>query len=158
LQINETYILFRQKKTGKIAAPALNPIAKMIIMRNSVVDIEDGKRRLTPHRRVVQTINRRIKAIAKEHGIKKNLSTHVGRHSFAMLLSDMGIPEGIRAIQLGHNPMGNTQKYGRSSDYEFASRLVLRGFQRAIESKATTYEEWLMDINPTFKDVYSKAI
>lgn len=158
LQINETHILFRQKKTGKVAAPALNPIAKSIIMRNSVVDIEDGRRKFVPHRRKIQTINRRLKDIAEAHGIKKNLSTHIGRHSYAKLLADLGIPEGVRAIQLGHKPVGNTQRYGLSSDYEFASQLVLKAFQRAMESKAKTYEQWLMDINPIYRDIYSKAV
>jgi|SRR6267142_2282161 len=158
LQINKTYIQFVQKKTGKVAAPALNPLAKSIIDRNSIVDIEDGKRKFIPHRRAIQSINRRLKSIAKTHGIKKNLSTHIGRHSFAKLLSDLGIPENIRALQLGHSPLSNTQMYGRSADYEFASRLVLTAVKRAIESKAETYEEWLSDMSPMYKEFYSKAV
>lgn len=157
LVINETHILFRQKKTGRVAAPALNPLAKAIIERNSVLDIDDGRRKFVPHRRAVQSINRKLKTIASNHGIRKNLSTHIGRHSYAMLLGDLGVPENIRAIQLGHSPIGNTQMYGRSSDYEFASRIVLAAFRRAMASKGRTYEEWLMEMNPMLSEVYAVA-
>jgi integrase len=157
LRVNDNHIVLIQRKTGKISAPALNPLAKSILQRNSVRTI-DGALQFSAHRRAIQTINRRLKTIAEKHGINKNLSTHIGRHSFAKLLSDLGIPENIRAIQLGHSPISNTQIYGRSTDYEFASRFVLMAFKRAMESKAVTYEDWLMDINPTFRDIYSKAI
>ena len=157
LKIGSTYILLRQKKTGKITAPALNPIAKEIVIRNSTKNIETGELIFHPHRRAIQTVNRRLKAIAKKHGIKKNLSTHIGRHSYARLLSDLGIPEYIRAIQLGHSPITNTQIYGRSNDYEFASQFVLAAFNRAMASNAKTHEEWFMDVNPTLKEACSKA-
>jgi len=42
LKINDTYIMLLQKKTGKIAAPALNPLAKVILERNSVKNSDVG--------------------------------------------------------------------------------------------------------------------
>ena len=157
LKFYPTYILLIQKKTGSIAAPSLNPLAKTILSRNCIRRI-DGTVEFVPYKVAVQSINRRVKAIAKKYGIQKNLSTHIGRHSYSKLLSDLGIPENYRAMQLGHQPISNTQMYGRSSDYEFASQLVLKAFKRAIASSAETYDEWLMDVNPVFKDILSQAV
>lgn len=61
-------------------------------------------------------INVRLKKIAKKAGISKNISTHIGRHTFATLLLTKGAP--ITTIQslLGHRDPKITQIYAKVID------------------------------------------
>lgn len=48
-----------------------------------------------------QKCNEKLKAIAAIAGIKKNISTHTGRHSFGYLCAANGLPESTTAALLG---------------------------------------------------------
>lgn len=54
--------------------------------------------------------NRSLKEIAKKAGIAKNISNKTGRHSFADLLADMGLPETHMKKMLGHKKDSNATK------------------------------------------------
>ncbi len=61
-------------------------------------------------------INKQLKRVAQKAGIKKNITTHVGRHSFATLLLTKGA--GIYDVQelLGHHDVKVTQVYANMVD------------------------------------------
>ena len=58
-------------------------------------------------------VNKRIKKVAKICGIKKRISFHVSRHSFAVLALNYGMPiESVSKI-LGHTDIATTQIYAK---------------------------------------------
>ena len=58
-------------------------------------------------------VNKRIKKVAKMCGIKKRISFHVSRHSFAVLALNYGMPiESVSKI-LGHTDIATTQIYAK---------------------------------------------
>ncbi len=58
-------------------------------------------------------VNKRIKKVAKMCGIKKRISFHVSRHSFAVLALNYGMPiESVSKI-LGHTVIATTQIYAK---------------------------------------------
>lgn len=60
-------------------------------------------------------INKRLKRIAVKAGIKKNLSTHVGRHSFATMLISGNINLAVIKELLGHSDVKITQVYAKAT-------------------------------------------
>lgn len=58
-----------------------------------------------------QDFNRWLKHIAVLAGITKNLTAHVGRHSFGGFLSDAGIDKEIAQQMLGHRDRKSTDIY-----------------------------------------------
>ena len=61
-------------------------------------------------------INKQLKRVATKAGIEKNITTHVGRHTFATLLLTKGA--GIYDVQelLGHHDVKVTQVYANMVD------------------------------------------
>ena len=55
-------------------------------------------------------VNRRIKEIAKLTGIEKNLSTSVGRHTFASLMEEFGVDDYTTSKTLGHASTETTRR------------------------------------------------
>ena len=58
-------------------------------------------------------INKQLKRIAEKVGIEKNLSTHVGRHSFATMLVTGDVNLTIIKELLGHSDVKVTQVYAQ---------------------------------------------
>ena len=56
-------------------------------------------------------INKQLKRIAEKVGIEKNISTHVGRHSYATALLTSDIPLPVIKEMLGHSDIKITQIY-----------------------------------------------
>lgn len=63
-----------------------------------------------------QPTNRYLKEIMKEAGIKKSISFHCGRHSFATIGLSIGIPIEVISKLLGHTDIKTTQIYARVVD------------------------------------------
>jgi site-specific recombinase XerD len=61
-------------------------------------------------------MNRNLKIIAKKAGITKNLSCHVGRHTFATLSLENAVPIETVSKALGHGSIKTTQIYGKITD------------------------------------------
>lgn len=57
--------------------------------------------RLKPYSHTLQYTNERLKVIGAMAGIRKNLSTHVGRHTFAVLSAEMGYSKEWLAQMMG---------------------------------------------------------
>jgi site-specific recombinase XerD len=58
-----------------------------------------------------QQINRQLKRLAKMAGIKKHITTHVGRHTFATLFLDRGGSIEVLRELLGHRSLTTTLVY-----------------------------------------------
>ena len=61
-------------------------------------------------------INKKLKMIAAKVGIEKNISTHVGRHSYATALLTSDIPLPVIKEMLGHSDIKVTQIYAKVVD------------------------------------------
>ena len=61
-------------------------------------------------------INKQLKKIAEKVGIEKNISTHVGRHSYATALLTSDIPLPVIKEMLGHSDIKVTQIYAKVVD------------------------------------------
>ena len=60
-----------------------------------------------------QYVNRCLKQLAFLSGLKRNLTFHMGRHSCATLLLDMGLSYEVVQQILGHTNIRTTQIYGK---------------------------------------------
>lgn len=61
----------------------------------------------------VQVYNRNLKKIAKDVGIKKRMTSHVARHTFATWALHNGVPIEIVSKMLGHSDIKMTQRYAK---------------------------------------------
>lgn len=67
--------------------------------------------------------NRKIDSISKRIGIKKHITAHVARHTFASRLINKGVP--ISTIQkvIGHRKLETTMIYAKTNDYTLVRQL-----------------------------------
>ena len=94
-----------------------------------------------------------MKSLMTAAGIEKNISSHIGRHTYARLLSDLNVPEEIRAKLLGHT-RSITGRYGSGNiDEVFLSRITNAAIARALAVKAENYHDWLMALNPLMASI-----
>lgn len=114
----------RSKKESEEIVISLKPEAKEIIKRWGTVNIYPDAY-LFPHltddmtaerqrnivQQVTKTINKYIKRIAKEVGIKKPVTTYYARHSFATILRNSGVSTEFISEALGHSNLKTTQSY-----------------------------------------------
>ena len=74
-------------------------------------------------------MNDNIRVIASKAGITKALTTHVGRHTYATLSLESGVPMETLSETLGHKDLKTTQTYGKitkakiEKDYQCATFL-----------------------------------
>jgi len=63
-----------------------------------------------------RTVNRTLKRWAKETGLQKNISFHVGRHTFGTLCISSGLDIYTTSKLLGHSKVTTTQVYAQLTD------------------------------------------
>ncbi len=103
------WLVFRRKKTNSEVQVPLLPIVLEILNKYS----NCGSDQLLPVQ-CNQAMNRRLKELMQLIGIKKQVSTHVGRHSFASSVTlANGIPLEIVSKLLGHSNTIITQVYAK---------------------------------------------
>jgi integrase len=85
---------FLKLRATKNNVHVVMPIGKTL---NKILKAVDGQ----PKPFSNQKCNEKLKAIAAIAGIKKNISTHTGRHSFGYLCAANGLPESTTAALLG---------------------------------------------------------
>jgi len=133
--VTDSKITISMRKTEKPLSIPQSNVAKFILNKKRTI-IENNRGQITPEKYVFNIlkvdveevsaqdtlnaissataiINKRLKQIAEKAEIEKNLSTHVGRHSFATLLltGNVGLSE-IRDL-LGHGDVKITQVYAK---------------------------------------------
>lgn len=99
---------FRQQKTKKIEAYPLSEDALKIYLAQKEKYSNKGKVFDLPHK---SKINRHLKELAKEAGIKKNLHYHMSRHTFAILALTNGMSIYEVSKFLGHKDIKTTEIY-----------------------------------------------
>lgn len=93
----------RQKTNVEYAIKLLPP----------VIEVLDRYKWKMPSIRL-ETYDHRLHHIAEKVGIKKNLSSHIGRHTFATTFGlKMGIPLEVISKILGHSDISTTQIYAK---------------------------------------------
>lgn len=60
--------------------------------------------------------NLRLKVVAGAAGIEKNLTSHMGRHTYATMCLNSGVKMEVLAKMLGHSDIKTTQLYGKIVD------------------------------------------
>jgi integrase len=94
-------IVHQQQKTEGVHAITLNVYSRQLIEKYSTLNI-DGFRKMNLTQLTPQYMNRCLIQLAKLAHISKHISCHIGRHSYALLLHDIGVKKDIRAAELGH--------------------------------------------------------
>ena len=108
---SETFLVFKQEKTGEAQVLPLSPQALFLI---ETLEPYDGKIfRYYSN----QVMNRALKHIAQLARIPKHITFHVARHTFATLLLNAGNTLETTAKLLGHKKLATTKKYARISTH-----------------------------------------
>ena len=103
------WIVSKRQKTGVPFQIKLMDIPMQIIKRYKPYRISNTLFNIGSH----DTINKRIKEVAKMCGIEKRTSFHLSRHTFAVLALNYGMPiESVSKI-LGHTNITTTQIYAK---------------------------------------------
>lgn len=111
----------RQKTNIKVNTPLL-PKAKEILTKYS--DFNQSNTILPVFSN--QKMNSYLKGIAKLCKIKKNLSTHIARHTFATTVTlSNGVPVETVSKMLGHTKIATTQIYARVLEKKISEDMAL---------------------------------
>lgn len=111
----------RQKTKVSFSIPLLAP-AQTIIEKYKDKNTPD-----TPLLKVLsnQKMNENLKVIQELAGIKKNLTTHLARHSFATIALTHGVPIESVSAMLGHTKLATTQIYAKVLDSKIAQDMMV---------------------------------
>jgi site-specific recombinase XerD len=114
----------KRKKTGTEYLIPLSFEAKYLMEKFKSHELVIGTDKLAPvYKKGV--FNRRLKLLAKNVGIEKNITAHVARHSFATSALAFGVP--ITTIQkvLGHRHLQSTLIYANLIDLKIYNDMEL---------------------------------
>ena len=128
------WIRTKRKKTKSITSVPLLPIAEEIIERyKDHPEIKDKDLILPVPRN--QNYNAFLKEIAVLCGIKKNLTTHLARHTFATTITlTNGVPIESVSKMLGHKDLRTTQHYAKIVDRKISDDM--KALRKILEEKA----------------------
>jgi site-specific recombinase XerD len=113
------FIRVERNKTREVCNIPLLPRSEQILVKYSNCPISQNKGILLP---VIsnQKMNDYLKLIAQKAKITKAVSCHIGRHSFATLSLEMGVPMETVSKVLGHRSIKTTQIYGKITNSKIA--------------------------------------
>ena len=115
-------IVDRNKTNNRCRIPVL-PVAQKIIKKYRNFPENESEGLLLPVRSN-QKMNSYLKELATICGIKKNLSMHVARHSFATSVTlGNGVPIETVSKMLGHSSLKTTQIYARIVDIKISEDM-----------------------------------
>ena len=117
------WIYTKREKTNETVKIPILPKALVIVEKYKVISKEVGSELLLPLYSNQKT-NSYLKEIAKACGIRKNISFHVARHTFAttVLLSN-GVPIETVSKLLGHTKLSTTQIYARVLEHKISEDI-----------------------------------
>ena len=137
----------RSKKENRAITVAIKPETLAIIKKWGVPSINKEsyifphikhgmtieKERAT-YQQLTKIINKYIKQIASDLGIKKNVTTYFARHSFATVLKRSGANIAMISDLLGHSSVGVTESYLDSFEndqIQLQTNALTNGFRKA---------------------------
>ena len=116
--IDSNTLYLKMQKTGKWLTVPLSPKAKKLLHK-----YETNESKFFFPRRTNVSVNRDLKIIAGLCKIKKKVTHHVGRHTFATLLINENINPFILMKLLGHSSIKTTQIYVNNSIHDLAEAI-----------------------------------
>ena len=102
-------ITFSQKKTKKQEYYDISPVAEQYMCERK--DDSDNVYQLSPY-----DINPQLRRLVERAGINKHISFHCARHTFAVLMLDLGVDLYTTSKLLGHTQISTTQIYAKVLD------------------------------------------
>lgn len=134
----EDWIDVRRKKTNTQVKVPLLEKAKEILYRYEEYPSELNKYSLLPVYSN-QKINTYIKEIAAKAGIKKRITFHVARHTFATTLTLLNdVPLETVSKLLGHTEISTTQRYARVVEQKISKDILKLKSKLQEQSKLKT--------------------
>ncbi|MET2984844.1 site-specific integrase [Aureibaculum conchae] len=117
------WIYTKREKTNETVKIPILPKALVIVEKYKVISKEVGSELLLPLYSNQKT-NSYLKEIAKACGIRKNISFHIARHTFATtLLLSNGVPIETVSKLLGHTKLSTTQIYARVLEHKISEDI-----------------------------------
>lgn len=129
--LNNTYLIYKRKKTGQELKIAWRKEMQELVDRNSSKDgihllgilDENSKKSLRFQYHYTQCIiNTALKRLGKQLNLETNLTMYVARHSWATIARKKNIPLSVICDGMGHNSEKTTQIYLQSVDAEAIDR------------------------------------
>lgn len=129
--LNNTYLIYKRKKTGQELKIAWRKEMQELVDRNSSKDgvhllgilDENSEKSLRSQYHYTQCIiNTALKRLGKQLNLETNLTMYVARHSWATIARQKNIPLSVICDGMGHNSEKTTQIYLQSVDAEAIDR------------------------------------
>lgn len=129
--LNNTYLIYKRKKTGQELKIAWRKEMQELVDRNSSKDgvhllgilDENCEKSLRFQYHYTQCIiNTALKRLGKQLNLGTNLTMYVARHSWATIARQKNIPLSVICDGMGHNSEKTTQIYLQSVDAEAIDR------------------------------------
>ncbi len=119
----ELWLIAKRKKTGTTFYVKLLPIAKQLIEQYRLVSKSQF---IFPVPSNAENMNRCLRRIAKQCGITKRISSHMGRHSFATTVClSKGVPIETVSQMLGHSSILTTQIYAKITNDKISKDMAI---------------------------------
>ena len=116
----QDWIIKPRDKTNVLTTVPLLPKAKEILLKRKLT----SQQGLIFHVYANQPYNRYLKDLAKEIKLKKRLTSHLARHTFATTITlSNGIPIETVSKMLGHTMISTTQIYSKVTIGKIASDM-----------------------------------
>lgn len=88
-------------------------------------------------------INKNLKTVAEMAGIKKKVSMHIARHTFARIAKLQGIDNALLKNMLGHSKLETTERYMGEFDTLETDRAMAKIFPTKKETQINVLIELL---------------
>lgn len=124
----QQWIMGKRKKTDIEYFIPMMEIPKKILEKYKDQTFKNGK--LLPVKTSI-TVNRHLKEIAKKCGIKKHLTFHLSRHTFATLTMSKGVSLESVSKMLGHKNIQTTQIYAKMTTEKVGRDMAI--FKESIK-------------------------
>ncbi len=108
---DSTRLVFRQKKTGSLEYLDINGQAAELMGERG-----EDEELVFPDLTVVQTARINVTAWVKAAGINKHITFHCGRHTFAVMMLELGTDLYTLSKLMGHRSLESTQVYAKILD------------------------------------------
>ena len=118
----ELWLIAKRKKTGTTFYVKLLPVAKQLIEQYRIVAKNQF---IFPVPSNAENMNRTLRRIAKQAGINKWISSHMGRHTFSSTVTlSQGVPIETVSQMLGHTNIQTTQIYAKITNEKISRDMA----------------------------------